>query len=73
VNALGAVGFLLMMIGALCLADSLSPRNVPAHHHVHRHEICPGAEYFYSGPPPDWAKDKRVVCRIGRHTFVADK
>lgn len=72
-NALGAVGFLLMMISALCVIDTLEPHHVPQHHHVHRREICPGATYFYSGPAPEWAKGKRVVCRIGGHTFVADK
>lgn len=72
-NALGAVGFLLMMIGALCLVDDFTPHRVPQHHHVHRRELCPGAQYFYSGPPPEWSKGKRVACHIGRHTFVADR
>lgn len=39
----------------------------PTHH---RTEICPGAIHFYSGPPPAWATHKRVICRIGAHTFT---
>lgn len=39
-------------------------------HHGHRTEICPGAIHFFSGPPPAWAKQKRVLCRIGAHTFT---
>lgn len=38
-----------------------------------RHEVCPGATYFYSGKPPVWAHSKRVLCRIGRHVFLTDK
>lgn len=37
------------------------------------HEACPGALYFFSGKPPAWAHDKRVVCRIGNHVFLTDK
>ena len=40
-------------------------------------EACPGAVYFYNhrsmAEPPRWAKGKKVACRIGAHTFYADR
>ncbi|HEX7646349.1 MAG TPA: hypothetical protein VF450_02940 [Noviherbaspirillum sp.] len=45
---------------------------IPPHQSQHRHEVCPGATYFYSGKPPAWARHMRVVCRIGDHVFLTD-
>lgn len=68
-------GLLLPLIFLATGVDLKLPREPPASDHVGvRREICPGATHFYSGhKPPSWARDMRVVCRIGGHTFLAPK
>lgn len=40
-----------------------------------RHEVCPGATYFYERhhPKPAWANKMVVVCVIGNHIFLREK
>lgn len=39
-----------------------------------RHEVCPGATYFYEKhhPKPDWARKMTVVCVIQNHIFLKE-
>lgn len=67
-NALSALLALIVWCATLGAANAIPPH--PSHH---RHEVCPGAVYFYSGKPPAWAKRKRVACKIGDHVFLTDQ
>lgn len=73
-----AAGMVLLLAFILTGAElSAVGDKAPVQHPGRRTEICPGATYFYNHRsmrrPPDWARDMRVVCRIGEHTFLAPR
>lgn len=65
-NPISALLALLVYCVTLAASDSIPPRQ-------QRHEVCPDATSFYSGQAPAWAKNKRVICQLGRHVFLTDK
>lgn len=62
------------MIRLLLLTWALYAGHSPAPGPRHRHEVCPGATYFYERhhPKPAWANKMVVVCTIENHVFLRE-
>jgi hypothetical protein len=58
---------------ALLVCMLLSGLDFPPFRPAHRHEVCPGATYFYEigTPRPRWASHMTIACVIGHHVFLA--